>query len=270
MGAALLRYATAAVLGPDAVSWFSTGLFVLATGMRPWSHLIDRLGNRTEELQDFVHYPSVTRGVREDEYRALEQRVAHLEKSFGKVKQKMAATTEDVYEYVDDAVDAVEHAIRKQEKKWHKYEEMVEQVEQAVRKLSSKSFHHKDSGFAAAISADVGTIRAYLEYIIQLLVPNWLLAPSQRGYYHDNHASSKLLGAQLNSKMPMRSLSPTPSSTPLETIVEEDEMHKREHVAEPGSPPAVSYSFTSNLVYGLGYIATAPLRAVVRMVLRNY
>ncbi|KAF8890820.1 hypothetical protein CPB84DRAFT_1784601 [Gymnopilus junonius] len=263
MGAVLLRYATAAVLGPDAVSWFSTGLFVLATGMRPWSHLIDRLSQRTEELQDFVHYPPATRGVHEDEYKSLEKRVVHLEKSLGKVKQKMAVTTEDIYDYVDDAVDAVEHAVRKQERKWHEYEEMVEQVGQAVGKLSSKSYRHKDSGLAAEISADLGTIRAFLQYIIQHLIPSWLLASPDQGYFNDK----KLLGAQSNTKM--HSLSPTRPSTPLETILEEDEQ-KRENVAQPISLLAIPYILTSKLVYGIGYIATAPLRAVVRMVLRNY
>ena len=58
LGALLLRYATAAVLGPQSVSWFSTGLFVLATGMRPWSHLVERIRTRTEELHDLIHYPT--------------------------------------------------------------------------------------------------------------------------------------------------------------------------------------------------------------------
>jgi len=52
VGAALLRYATDAILGPAAVSRFSACLFALATGMRPWAHLVERLSHRTAELHD--------------------------------------------------------------------------------------------------------------------------------------------------------------------------------------------------------------------------
>ena len=39
-------------------SWFSTGLFVLATGMRLWSHLVERIRTHTGELHDLIHYPA--------------------------------------------------------------------------------------------------------------------------------------------------------------------------------------------------------------------
>lgn len=45
-------------LSIDVVSTFSTSLFVLATGIRPWRHLIDLLRQRTEALHDAVHLPS--------------------------------------------------------------------------------------------------------------------------------------------------------------------------------------------------------------------
>lgn len=112
-GALLLRYATSAVLGPDAVSWFSTGLFVLATGMRPWAHLVDRLNERTSELHDFIHYPEVVsaRGQQEptDE---LEKRVAKLEKSLAKLKKNVVHATDELYDYVDDAVEELKGNIQ--------------------------------------------------------------------------------------------------------------------------------------------------------------
>ena len=88
-GASLLRYVTAAVLGPDAISWFSAGLFVLATGVRPWSHVIDRLNERTDDLHEFVHYPSTSRCASEEQVAQLEARVAKLEKSLNKMRTKL-------------------------------------------------------------------------------------------------------------------------------------------------------------------------------------
>ncbi|KAJ3536688.1 hypothetical protein NMY22_g5923 [Coprinellus aureogranulatus] len=112
-GALLLRYATSAVLGPDAVSWFSTGLFVLATGMRPWAHLVDRLNERTSELHDFIHYPEVvTAHDKHDPTEELEKRIAKLEKSLAKLKKNVVRATEELYDYVDDAVDALQGDIR--------------------------------------------------------------------------------------------------------------------------------------------------------------
>ncbi|KDR78088.1 hypothetical protein GALMADRAFT_245090 [Galerina marginata CBS 339.88] len=289
LGAALLRYATEAILGPDAVSWFSTALFVLATGMRPWSHLVERLNQRTYELQDFVHYPSATRSINEEQHKLLERRVAQLEKALGKVQDKVVHATEDVYEYVDDAVDAVEHAMRKQEKKWDRYEGKVKEVEQVVGRLSSNSSRQSNYEYSLrrAISGDLGILHTFFTYIIKRIIPAWLLTPPTRNHYSTGNGSASLntpspsmfLGVQTigtapsGSKISMRpisgSSSPSPCSTPLETIMEED-VPDRRNSGMATSPLARPYSITSNLVYRVGYLATAPLRAVVRMVLRNY
>src|SRR5882762_4849907 len=58
IGAMFLRFVLSSISGADQISWFSTTLFVLATGMRPWSHLLDRLRQRTSDLHDTIHYPS--------------------------------------------------------------------------------------------------------------------------------------------------------------------------------------------------------------------
>ncbi|KAJ2926480.1 hypothetical protein H1R20_g10611, partial [Candolleomyces eurysporus] len=134
-GALLLRYATAAVLGPESTSWFSTGLFVLATGMRPWAHLVDRLNDRTMELHDFIHYPETfsTAGQGQDirdhdqelvnnHVEDLERRLAKLEKQFTKLKTSVTHSTEEVYDYVDDLVENMESTLRKQETRSEKVE----------------------------------------------------------------------------------------------------------------------------------------------------
>lgn len=50
-GAILLRYVATSISGDQqTLSWFSTTLFVLATGIRPWSHLVERLKDRSQAL----------------------------------------------------------------------------------------------------------------------------------------------------------------------------------------------------------------------------
>ncbi|KIM42083.1 hypothetical protein M413DRAFT_445243 [Hebeloma cylindrosporum] len=270
VGAALLRYATDAILGPAAVSWFSTGLFVLATGMRPWAHLVERLSHRTAELHDFVHYPSAAHTITSEEHIFLEKRVAQLEKALTKIKSKVAHTTEDVYEYVDDAVDAVEHAIRKQERKWDKYEDKVKEVEQVVVKLSSK---RGQGGVRALLAGDIQYLKMVLSSMTKLLLPSWVIwaisenVNGHRQVYNSasaNSSATSLLG--VNPSIRIRALSPSPSPTPLETIAEEDPIY----LQTKSSYLAMPYRVTSALVYKVGYMATTPLRAVVRMVLRNY
>ncbi|KAF8323883.1 hypothetical protein DL93DRAFT_2069970 [Clavulina sp. PMI_390] len=59
LGVLLLRWG-ASLLGADtSLTWFSTGLFTLATGLRPWRHLVQLIVTRTDSLHDIVHHPLV-------------------------------------------------------------------------------------------------------------------------------------------------------------------------------------------------------------------
>jgi hypothetical protein len=236
--------------------------------MRPWAHLVERLSQRTAELHDFVHYPSSAHTIASEEHIFLEKRVAQLEKALTKIKSKVAHTTEDVYEYVDDAVDAVEHAIRKQERKWDKYEDKVKEVEKVVVKLSSK---RRQGGVRAILAGDIEYLKMLLSSMTKRLLPSWIIwAVSENGYrqvYNSasaNSSATSLLGAKPSIRM--RALSPSPSPTALETIVEEDPMY----LQTKSSFLAMPYRFTSALIYKVGYMVTTPLRAIVRMILRNY
>jgi hypothetical protein len=106
---------------------------MLATGVRPWAHLIEHLSQRTMALQNYVHCPSPVHVASEEQH--LEKRVSEMEKSLSKIKSQTAHTTDTtdhVCEYVDDAVSAVVHAMRKQERKWDKYEGKVKEIEQVA------------------------------------------------------------------------------------------------------------------------------------------
>lgn len=59
IGTVLLRYVGSLLSASGSLSWFSTGLFVLATGVRPWRHLISLLTNRAEALHDIVYAPKI-------------------------------------------------------------------------------------------------------------------------------------------------------------------------------------------------------------------
>ncbi|KAJ3508852.1 hypothetical protein NLJ89_g5526 [Agrocybe chaxingu] len=229
LGALLLRYASEAILGPDAVSWFSTG-FVLPS------------------YTTLYITPPPTLSASEEAHQQLEHRVAQLEKALGKMRTKVAHTTEDVYEYVDDAVDAVEHAMRKQERKWDKYEGKVKEVEQAVGQLHAVTTRKEHATtLYASLLADISAFKSgFLSTL----------------YYFTNPPPHKTLCRGHTLKTPMRSLSGT--STPLETIVEE------EYAVDAYPLLARPSSITSSLVYRAGYIATLPLRAVARMIFRNY
>ena len=263
-GASLLRYVSASILGPDAVSWFSTGLFVLATGVRPWAHLVERLSQRTMALQSYVHRPSPVHVASEEQHLLLEKRVAEMEKSLSKIKSQVARTTDDVCEYVDEAVGTVEHAIRKQERKWDKYEGKVKEIEQVVVTLKNKA-HVKD-GIGATLSADLGAIQTSVSSLIGYIIPAWLTVPGQHLFSVIFFPSTAAVAE--SKRYSMRTLSGSSSpSTPLETIFE--------HESIPNSNPnypllAWPYSLISNIVYRTGYIVTLPLRAVVRMILGNY
>ena len=241
LGASLLRYVTAAILGPDAISWFSVGLFVLATGVRPWSQIIDRFAKRTEELHDFVHYPPNHRCATEDNQTQLEERVVKLEKTVNKLKAKMSNVTEDIYDYVEDTVEAVEHAMLNQERKIDKYQGKVRDVETAVGQLQSWTVYRY-----LPVTLQV-YLHSSLEYVFSVLpfVP--------KGRYTTIKPTS----------VPVRSS----SSSQLETIVEENNFEpdtdKFPVVARPSS-------LTSSLVYRIGSLAILPLRAVGRMILGTY
>ncbi|KAI0789250.1 hypothetical protein C8Q75DRAFT_807353 [Abortiporus biennis] len=124
LGAALIRYVLAALAGVDNLSWFSTTLFVLATGIRPWSHLISRLRQRTQHLHDAVHYPSHDSQAYhnielEKKLRTILRRIDALEDHVEQLQEK-TAKTETLQEVCDDlseAVGNVERSLNRQERK---------------------------------------------------------------------------------------------------------------------------------------------------------
>ncbi|TFK26929.1 hypothetical protein FA15DRAFT_754625 [Coprinopsis marcescibilis] len=222
LGAFLLRYGTAAVLGPEAVSWFSTGLFVFATGMRPWRHLVDRLNKRTSELHDFVHYPELHRKTvdagdekekeKQDSKRLLvelEGRADKVEKALGKMRKEASRTQ-------DNVETAVSTALKRYEKRWDRCEGRLEAIEGDIRQLYNAASQRKTGSAVYALALSVtelggSTVNA-IRWIWEATYP---LKTVPRG---TRARSTSGKGPQ---SPPSSSSSSTPR-TPLETILEEE------------------------------------------------
>jgi hypothetical protein len=251
LGALFLRYVVAAISGTDALSWFSTGLFVLATGMRPWRHLVERFHSRTHELHNVIHYPP-TPDKLQSELEEMNERVSRLEKSLASLRVRLADTTEDVYEYVDDAVDALQTSSKKFEKKCEKNESRLKDVEDSVAGL--RKGKEKDK----RLSVNTTNLAARPSMALISSFPSWLglgLLPSSRTPHRPRYPSQSG-----TSKHALRTF-PSSSSMRLESIPEEDT-----------KPVADSRSFRlqipgARLVLRWGDLATLPLRRVVHYLL---
>ncbi|KAI5119344.1 hypothetical protein M0805_004021 [Coniferiporia weirii] len=118
LGATLLKYVAAAISGsPETLSWFSTSLFVLATGVRPWSHLVERLKDRSralntlleEDKEEGLHgeqYPSDT-DTREVE---LDKELVGLRHRLEMLDTRLAELADTSAHEWNDFADAVDSA----------------------------------------------------------------------------------------------------------------------------------------------------------------
>lgn len=124
LGAYLIRYLLTSLEGVDNLSWFSTTLFVLATGIRPWSHLISRLTERTQDLHDAIHYPSENSIAHQSlelnlKLKAVMDRLDSLESHLGELEERheKIAGVKEVCDELSEAVGDIERTLGKQEKK---------------------------------------------------------------------------------------------------------------------------------------------------------
>ena len=111
IGAALLRYVGTVVTGRDYISWFSTAVFVLVTGVRPWRHLGCRLRSRTEELQAAIQ---TFRTEGED----IPNRITRLEEELTRLKKEITTKDEMLMfnREVDESLDVLDATVGKQQR----------------------------------------------------------------------------------------------------------------------------------------------------------
>ncbi|KAF5378514.1 hypothetical protein D9615_007153 [Tricholomella constricta] len=234
LGAIFLRYATAAVIGHESVSFFSTTVFVL----------------RPNDLHDGIHYPSPNLPAEDMRTQMTDviKRVEHLERSLAKAKSRLIDARDEVYDDVDQPVTAVNRTVERHERKYEKRQEAkVKEMEQTLDGLKGKG----KGNVGLMINATPHAPPSLLARVL----PAWMFtAPPQRSIY----ASASYTPSPKHS---LRSF-PSPSSIHLESIPEE-ETTKYSLLAQPAN-------LTSLVLSRVGYLATMPLRAVVRMVLRRY
>ncbi|KAL0569870.1 hypothetical protein V5O48_012089 [Marasmius crinis-equi] len=256
IGAYLIQLVSTAVLGKDAFSWFSISLFVLATGVRPWSHVAQRIAGRVSDLHDIVHYPAHHPTSNSDfrtELEELRKQFRQLDASMTQLHRKSAVSTQEMYDYVDDALDVVEKAMKRQEKKSEKQEGQYKELETTVL-VMKKSNRPKPP--PVLLVNDPPRTPSLLEQLWSLLC--YLFPFLFRPYAVSRKNASPNEGRTSPSSTVTRYSVQSPSSPDgLETIVEES-----------GPPePGVDYlNLPAKLFLRFAYFATFPLRSVSRMV----
>ncbi|KAH7911858.1 hypothetical protein BJ138DRAFT_1149640 [Hygrophoropsis aurantiaca] len=249
IGAILLRSVIISVSGPDSISWFSTSLFILATGMRPWKHAIGRLRQRTVDLHDVIHYPpSATQDTR-SQVEALAERLAQLEAELKASKETMKRLSEEVFDHVDDAVEEAEKIARKQDRKIEtarlSQEARFVQLERSVESLLDK---HDISSKGLTLDTTFSRAGLLLSAVTEQFAP--VLSTLTRPESQPKSPRSPKLGR-------------TRPSSKLETIPEGDIFRTKNASAtfKPILVPGI------HLVLRIGDLATLPVRAIIRYLL---
>lgn len=256
IGATFLRYVLAKISGSDQISWFSTTLFVLATGMRPWSHLLTRLRQRTEDLHDTIHYPSPDSAfVATQKLQSAMVRVSSLERELKDIKGRVAsnAGVEEIYDDLNGGLEELEKVIRKnqrradaakiaQEKRIASLEKSLAYLLEERRRTITHGHHisSRKSGFVYAITALPSKIWSIVTFDYQ-----W-------------QKSSPTLPEKSNGKRT------------LETIPEDGEGEETLFTSIQQSPPTPRFKFIISPFSLIGITVAAvtwPLRVVISMFL---
>ena len=249
LGASLLRTVVVSFAGPSTVSWFSLSLFVLATGMRPWKHAIQRLRERTTDLHTIIHYPPSDTQKME----ALIDRVAQLEAELKSLRIQFKAFDSNTFEHVEDAIQMMGIAARRQEKKAEVSKAFVEgrltKLEQNVEALLERMEIRADGPALYRIMAQVSTfVSALIEHLSPIL-PTWIVVRYRGNISRSPRSSPKMARSRTSIK--------------LETIPEVATFQPK----CPTQPSRYLRIPGLGLALRIGDLATLPLRRIVAYLL---
>ncbi|KAL5478771.1 hypothetical protein ACEPAI_2048 [Sanghuangporus weigelae] len=236
LGGSLLRFVATAISGdPASLSWFSTSLFVLATGIRPWSHLTERLKNRSKALKALVEQqdPDDQRDGEEDLKVEIDREISDLRGKFDSVDKRMTdldVSSSREWDDLADAIDAIELGVRKYQseskKKAKEWDARIGVLETYVLDLHIKDkktrIHEKETYLRGArLRVMFWDVLAF-PWTMSALI--WHLA---RGAAGELGLSTERSASAIE-KGKLSPTTPTPShgkfrSHTLETIVEEDQ-----------------------------------------------
>lgn len=113
IGSYLLYYVKSALSEPDRyINPFNVRLFVLASGVKPWSHFFRLVKNRSLFLQSEIHYPLPT-------VDNLKKRVANLEGALEELRRGYATKLDvkNLRDGVDVPLTQLSKAVRRNERK---------------------------------------------------------------------------------------------------------------------------------------------------------
>jgi len=175
LGSTLLRYVAKAVTGKkDSLSWFSVSIFILATGIRPWSHLIERLRNRSQALNEILkdeHERAMGKAAQQESGRDvdLEEEIGGLRVHFHALDNRLsdlADKTDDEFrdfsDHLDEIIDTIDIKFRRhrtelargsqsQDSRIASLEAQVQVLTAAVRRGDAMNADHKRRSMDALI-----------------------------------------------------------------------------------------------------------------------
>ena len=140
IGSALLHYVRPVLHDPSYINPFSVRLFMIASGIKPWTHFFGILKRRTLHLQSKVKHPP-------SEFDSFRQKLERMERELQAFK-KEAASKADV-RVLRDAVDApltdLVKAVRRHERKGElmrisaeeRFEDLDIKVDEAINAATS-------------------------------------------------------------------------------------------------------------------------------------
>jgi hypothetical protein len=145
LGVFFLRTVVLTITGEDALPWFSTTVFVLASSLRPWSHIVSRLRHRVRDLHEAIHYPSPeSQLIADSRIRAILNHVEELERELERVKRTMVLghAVKEAHDEIFDALEDVERSVKKQDRKVEMNKTLTEtrlsEVEAIISRLETE------------------------------------------------------------------------------------------------------------------------------------
>jgi len=154
LGVFFLRTVILTITGEDAAPWFSTTVFVLASSLRPWSHIVSRLRHRVRDLHETIHYPSPeSQLIADSRIQAILGHVEELERELERVKRTMVLghAVKEAHDEIFDALEDVERSVKKQDRRVETNRTLTEtrltEMEAIVNKLESEGKTFDQSGF---------------------------------------------------------------------------------------------------------------------------
>jgi hypothetical protein len=261
LGAMFLRFVLTSVSGADQISWFSTTLFVLATGMRPWSHLLTRLRQRTSDLHDTIHYPSPQSAfVATQKLQGAMKRVETLERELKDIKGRVAsnAGVEEIYDDLNGGLEEIEKSVRKNQRRAEAARVAQEKRLAALEKNLAFLLEDRRRSITYGSSPSTGSSLTYAALVVPRTI--WSFVTPSSGRREDDFAVKE----KPNSK---RQLDTIPED-PVDDPAEEHSPNNTNHSKPVSYPSSFKITVSPFSLIGLTTAAvTWPLRAFIAIFL---